>query len=254
MGMAHSGNSITSKVALVTGANRGLGFEIARQLGQAGSTVVIGARDPQRGDRAAALLRAEGLGAETATLDVADPASVQDAARELRDRFGTLDILVNNAGIAPEAATECSEVVSASLFRHTFHTNLIGAVSTVEWLLPLLRRSEAGRIVNVSTTMGSLADQSDPGSPYYATVVPAYQASKAALNSVTVGLAKLLADTPIKVNAICPGFVQTDITPMNRDHAPLTPADAARVVVRYALIDDDGPSGGFFDADGPIAW
>lgn len=174
------------KTALVTGANRGLGFEISRQLAHAGHTVVIGARDLQKGDEAAELLRREGLDVETVALEVDDPDSVGQAARELRDRYSALDVLVNNAGVLPEATADSAEVISTSMFRQTFETNLFGAVSTTEELLPLLRQSEAGRIVNVSTTMGSLADQSDPGSPYYSVIVPAYQASKAALNSVTV--------------------------------------------------------------------
>jgi NAD(P)-dependent dehydrogenase (short-subunit alcohol dehydrogenase family) len=123
-----------------------------------------------------------------------------------------------------------------------------------ERLLPMLRRSDAGRIVNVSATMGSLADQADPESPYYSVILPAYQASKAALNSITIALSKFLTDTPIKVNAVCPGFVQTDLTPLNREQAPLTADDAAHTVVRYALLDDAGPSGGFFDHDGAVAW
>ena len=242
------------RIALVTGGNRGLGFEIARQLAQAGHTIVLGTRDPQKGDEAAELLRTEGLDAEAVTVDVDHRGSVERAAGELRDRHARLDVLVNNAGILPEATADSPEVIDISLFRRTFDTNLFGAVSITEQLLPLLRESQAGRIVNVSTTMGSLSDQSDPGSPYYAVIVPAYQASKAALNSVTVSLSKLLADTPIKVNAVCPGFVQTDLTPLNRDQAPLTTADAARVVVRYALVDDAGPSGGFFDREGAVAW
>ena len=242
------------KIAFVTGANRGLGLEIARQLAQAGHTVVIGARDLEKGEIAADLLRSEGLDAEAIAVAVDDPASVTQAARELGDRHGTLDVLVNNAGILPEATADSDEAVSTPMFRETFETNLFGAVNATEQLLPLLRQSDAGRIVNVSSTMGSLADQSDPASPYYSVIVPAYQASKAALNSVTVGLSKLLADTPIKVNAVCPGFVQTDLTPASRDQAPLTADDAARVVVRYALIDDSGPSGGFFDQDAAVAW
>jgi NAD(P)-dependent dehydrogenase (short-subunit alcohol dehydrogenase family) len=242
------------RTALVTGANRGLGFEVARQLARVGHAVVIGARDPLKGDEAAELLRSEGLDAQAVTLDVSDPDSVERAARELSDRLGALDVLVNNAGILPEATADSTEVVSASMFRQTFETNLFGAVRAIEDLLPLLRRSESGRIVNVSTTMGSLADQSDPESPYYSVVAPAYQASKAALNSVTVGLSKLLADTPIKVNAVCPGFVRTDLTPTNRDQAPLAATDAAGVILRYALLDEAGPSGGFFDQQGAVAW
>lgn len=243
-----------SRVALITGANRGLGFEVARQLAQAGQTVVIGARDSQKGEEAAELLRTEGLDVESVVLDVNDSASVERAARDLRERHGSIDVLVNNAGILPEATAGAGEAINAALFRQTFDTNVIGAVSVTEQLLPLLRESPAGRIVNVSSTMGSLADQSNPESPFYAMVVPAYQASKAALNSVTIGLSKALADTPIKVNSVCPGFVQTDLTPINREQAPLSAADAARVVVRYALVSDAGPTGGFFDYEAAVAW
>jgi NAD(P)-dependent dehydrogenase (short-subunit alcohol dehydrogenase family) len=243
-----------SKIALVTGANRGLGLEIARGLAEAGHTVVVGARDSRKGEAAAELLRAEGLAAETVTLEVEDPATVERAAAELGERHGRLDVLVNNAGILPEATADAAEIISAEQFRTTFATNLFGVVEVTERFLPLLRQAGAGRVVNVSSTMGSLADQSDPESPYFTTVVPAYQASKAALNSVTLSLAKQLAGTPIKVNAVCPGFVQTDLTPMSREQAPLRAEDAARVVVRYALVDEDGPSGGFFDRDGAVPW
>ena len=244
-----------SRIALVTGANRGLGFETARQLARAGITVIVGARDAPKGEQAAARLRTEqAVAVETVQLDVADEASVERAARTVRERHGRLDLLVNNAGILPEATADTPEVVDVALFRHTLDTNLLGAVATLEHFLPLLRESTGGRVVNVSSTMGSLTDQSDPRSPYYDAVLPAYQASKAALNSLTVGLSKLLADTPIKVNAVCPGFVQTDLTPASRDQAPLTAADAARVVVRYALIDRDGPTGGFFDHEAAVAW
>lgn len=243
-----------SRIALVTGANRGLGFEIARQLARAGASVVIGARDPERGRAAAERLRTEGLDVDTVPLDVTAVDSARRAADRIRDRHGVLDVLVNNAGILPEATAEATEVVDHDLFRRTFDTNLLGALNVTEQCLALLRESDAGRIVNVSSTMGSLTDQSDPDSPYYSVVVPAYQASKAALNSLTVSLSKLLVDTPIKVNAVCPGFVQTDLTPMNRAQAPLTPADAARVVVRYAHAAEAGPTGGFFDHEAAVAW
>lgn len=240
---------------LVVHVEAGLGFETARQLARAGVTVIVGARDPEKGDAAAELLRArEGLDVECVQLDVGDEASVERAAATVADRHGRLDLLVNNAGILPEATADTPEVIDVDLFRHTFDTNLLGVVRTTEHFLPLLRKSAGARIVNVSSTTGSLSDQTDPRSPYYSLVVPAYQASKAALNSLTIGLSKLLADTVIKVNAVCPGFVQTDLTPINRDQAPLTPADAARVVVRYALIDDDGPTGGFFDREAAVAW
>jgi NAD(P)-dependent dehydrogenase (short-subunit alcohol dehydrogenase family) len=243
-----------SRIALVTGANRGLGLEIARQLAQSGATVIISGRDAGKAERAADEMRDDGLDVSGVQLDVTDPASARRVAEEIRSEHGVVDILVNNAGVLPEATSESREAVDGGLFRETFQTNLFGAVNVTEELLPLLRESNAGRIVNVSTTMGSLTDQSNPRSPYFGTVVPAYQASKAALNSVTISLAKLLTDTTIKVNAVCPGFVQTDLTPVNREQAPLTAADAAHVAVRYALLDDDGPSGGFFDHEAAVAW
>jgi NAD(P)-dependent dehydrogenase (short-subunit alcohol dehydrogenase family) len=177
------------------------------------------------------------------------------AADHVAQRFGHLDVLVNNAGVLPEATnSEPAEVVDVAMFRTTFDTNLFGAVAVLEAFLPLLRRSPAGRIVNVTTTMGSLTDQTDPESPYYGTVVPAYQASKAALNNVTIALAKALADTPIKVTSVCPGFVQTDLTPANRTQAPLTAAEAAEVLHRAATLPDQAASGTFIDAAGVVPW
>ena len=244
-----------TKIALITGANRGIGFEVARQLAQAGCSVVLAGRDLVKAEEAAELLREAGLlHVEALELDVASVESVRSAAAELADRHDHLDILVNNAGILPEAQAPSAGPLSADLFEQTFKTNLLGPVSVTEQLLPMLERSPAGRIVNVSSTMGSLTDQSDPDSPYYGVVVPAYQASKAALNSVTIGLSKLLADTPIKVNAVCPGFVKTDLTPMNREQAPTTASDAARVVLRYALSDPSGPTGSFHDHEAAVAW
>ena len=243
-----------SRIALVTGATRGLGLEIARQLAQSGTTVFMSGREANRAERAAQTMRGDGLDVFGVQLDVTNPASVRRVAEQIRSEHGVLDVLINNAGILPEATSEAREVVDGGLFRETFDTNLLGVVNVTEQFLPLLRESNAGRIVNISTTMGSLNDQSDPQSPYFGMVVPAYQASKAALNSVTISLAKSLADTIIKVNAVCPGFVQTDLTPINRQQAPLTAAEAARVAVRYALIDDEGPSGGFFDREAVVAW
>ena len=145
-------------------------------------------------------------------LDVTSVASVQSAAAEVRERYGRLDVLINNAGILPEATEQNGHgPFDLDMFRKTFETNLFGAVCVAQEFLPLLRESGEGRIVNVSTTMGSLADQLNPDSPYYDVIVPAYQGSKAALNALTIALAKTLADTPIKVNAICPGWMQTDL-------------------------------------------
>jgi NAD(P)-dependent dehydrogenase (short-subunit alcohol dehydrogenase family) len=248
-------NDVTS-IALITGANRGIGFEVARQLGRAGVTAVVGARDGEKGERAAAELVAEGLDATSVVLDIESAASVEAAAEQVTHDHGRLDILVNNAGILPEAAAPDAAVpLDLPLFRQTFETNVFGAVAVTQAFLPLLHRSPAGRIVNVSTTMGSLSDQSDPSSPYYGLVVPAYQASKAALNAITIALAKSLAGTPIKVNSICPGWVQTDLGgPANRAAAPLLADDAARIAVTMATLPDDGPSGQFVDRNGTVPW
>ena len=184
-----------------------------------------------------------------------DGTGVRAAADHVERRFGHLDVLVNNAGVLPEATNpEPAEVVDAEMFRTTFDTNLFGAVAVLEAFLPLLRKSPAGRIVNVTTTMGSLTDQTDPASPYYGVVVPAYQASKAALNNVTIALSKSLSDTPIKVTSVCPGFVQTDLTPANRTQAPLTAAEAAEVLHGAATLPEHAPSGAFIDAAGVVPW
>ena len=245
------------KIALVTGANKGLGFATARELGRSGAKVIVAARDAAKGEQAALQLCAEGIDAETLALDVTDPSSVQVAAEEVKRRHGHLDVLVNNAGVLPEVtkAARVDGPLDAAMFRETFETNLFGAVAVTQALLPMLRAAQAGRIVNVSSTMGSLSDQANPESPYYGLLVPAYQASKAALNSVTIGLSKALADSNVRVNSVCPGWVQTDLGgESNKGAAPLTPEQAAEIVARVALAGEDGPSGAFLDAGGTVAW
>ncbi|MBM7517602.1 SDR family NAD(P)-dependent oxidoreductase [Nocardioides nitrophenolicus] len=243
-------------VALVTGGNRGLGLATARRLGQEGLTVVIGARDPDRARAAVTQLRTAGVWASAVPLDVDDATSTTAAAERIRREHGRLDVLVNNAGILPEAtATDAADPLDPDLFLRTFRTNVLGAVGVTQAVLPLLVRSDRGRVVNVSSRMGSLSDQLDPASPYHSLVVPAYQASKAALNGLTVALAKRLAGTRVKVNSVCPGWVRTDLGgPENRAAAPTPAEEAAEVVVRAALLDDTGPSGSFFDAAGPVPW
>jgi len=242
-------------VALVTGGNRGLGFATVRALARTGSCVILTGRDGDRAKEAAAALRAEGLDVQGLELDVTDQASIGAAREQVERRQGRLDVLVNNAGILPEATDGAEhEFASPELFQATFATNVFGVVAVTEAFLPLLRRSATGRIVNVSTTMGSLSDQANPSSPYYQMVVPAYQSSKAALNSVTISMAKKLADRGIKVTSVCPGFVQTDLTPVNRDQAPLTAEQAASVVIAAATLAGDAPSGTFVDRNGPVAW
>jgi NAD(P)-dependent dehydrogenase (short-subunit alcohol dehydrogenase family) len=243
--------------ALITGANKGIGFAAARQLGNSGVTVLIGARDPEKGEEAAERLRKQGIDAEAVTIDVTDPASIRAAFAHVEEGHDHLDILVNNAGVLPEAtaADQVSGPIDPQMFRATFETNVFGAAAVTEAFLPLLSAAHAGRIVNVSSTMGSLADQADPESGYYGMIVPAYQSSKAALNSMTIALSKALADTSIKVNAVCPGWVKTDLGgPENKAAAPMTPEEGAAIMTRMALIDADGPSGGFFDQNGPVRW
>jgi NAD(P)-dependent dehydrogenase (short-subunit alcohol dehydrogenase family) len=243
-----------AKIALITGANRGLGFETARQLGRKGIRTIVGARDAAKGTRAADRLRSEGIDAHAVELDVSSGASVRAAAERIRSEHGGLDILVNNAGILPEATAGTADAMDVDLFRRTYETNVFGAVTVIREFLPLLRESDAGRIVNVSSRMGSLADQTDPSSPYYALGVPAYRTSKLALNGITVALAKELGDTAIKVNAICPGSVKTDLAPGNREQAPDTPEEGSRIVIEMATLPADGPSGRFVDREGAVPW
>lgn len=243
------------KIALVTGANKGIGLAAARRLARDGSHVVVAGRDRAAAEQAAEGLRAEGLAASSVWLDVTDAVSVRAAAAVVAVRFGHLDVLVNNAGILPEATNDrVTEVVDLAMFEQTHATNVLGPVAVIEAFLPLLRRSAAGRIVNVSSTVGSLAHQTDPASPWHAMVVPAYQSSKAALNAITIVLSKALAETPIKVTSVCPGWVQTDLAPGNREQAPLTPEDAAEVIARAAALSAEDPTGTFIDAAGPVAW
>ncbi|MFD4369116.1 SDR family NAD(P)-dependent oxidoreductase [Rhodococcus sp. NPDC058521] len=244
-------------LALVTGSSRGIGYATAQALAGKRISVVLTSRSLADAESAATELRNSnpGMDVEALELDVTSESSVAAAADEIGRRRGSLDILINNAGVLPEATdAEPHEFASTDLFRSTFATNVFGLVATTEAFVPLLKKSVAGRVVNVSTRMGSLTDQSDPGSPYFRMVVPAYQASKAAVNSITVGLAKKLSDTPIKVTAVCPGFVQTDLTPANRAQAPLTAEDAARVVTDAAVLPDTAASGTFIDRDGAVPW
>ena len=246
----------TTRTALITGGNRGLGLATAQLLGRAGVTVILAARDEERSRAAVLALRHQDIYANALPLDVTDPVSVAAAADRVAREHGRLDILVNNAGILPEATTlDAEQPLDLDLFTRTFRTNLFGAVAVTQALLPLLRTSDAGRIVNVSSTMGSLSDQLDPASPYSGMVVPAYQTSKAALNGLTIALSKALGSTSIKVNSVCPGWVQTDLGgPDNRAAAPTTAEEAARVVAEAALLDAEGPTGTFFGAKGPIDW
>ncbi|MDG6103162.1 SDR family oxidoreductase [Dactylosporangium aurantiacum] len=233
-------------IALVTGANKGIGLEVARLLGRAGATVLIGARDPGRGAAAAGTLRDEGLTVHELQLDVTDPASVAAAARRVEEDHGRLDVLVNNAGILVGWARPAD--LSVDDVRLAFETNVFGVVAVTNAMLPLLRRSRAGRIVNVSSSMGSLTRLAAPDSGI---PMMAYSASKAALNGLTVAYAADLREAGITVNSADPGYCATDL---NGHTGPRTPAQGATVVVRLALLGDDASSGGFHDDDGPVPW
>ncbi len=243
------------KIALVTGANRGIGLAAARRLAREWGHVIVAARKSDAGTEAADRLSGEGFPVSSLTMDVTDPASVRAGAAEVTERFGRLDLLVNNAGILPEAANaDPKEVLDLAMFEQTYATNVLGPVAVMEAFLPLIRKSPAGRIVNVSSTVGSLAHQTDPDSPWHSMIVPAYQSSKAALNAITIVLSKALADTSIKVTAVCPGWVQTDLAPGNKEQAPVPPEAAAEVIARAAALSSADATGMFIDANGPVKW
>jgi NAD(P)-dependent dehydrogenase (short-subunit alcohol dehydrogenase family) len=240
-------------IALITGANRGIGLEAARQLAQKGIHVLIGARDAAKGQAAAQMLQAEGYKADFIPVEVSNEASVKQSAQIVGDRYSKLDILVNNAGINPEfpQGIFTFEQMPLELLTQIYQTNVFGPFLAIREFLPLLRQSEAGRIVNISSTLGSLTEQSNPESPYYAFNIVGYNSSKTALNALTVQLAKQLADTNIKVNSACPGWVKTDL---GTEAAPRTVEEGARIIIQLATLPNDGPNGGFFDEAGAIGW
>jgi NAD(P)-dependent dehydrogenase (short-subunit alcohol dehydrogenase family) len=237
-------------VALVTGANKGIGYEIARGLGESGATVLVGARDAGRGAAAAEKLAAEGFAAVPVELDVTDPVSVSAAAARIEREYGKLDILVNNAGILAENGQQPSGV-PVEMLQRLYDTNVYGVVRVTNAMLPLLRRSPAGRVVNMSSGLGSLGITSDPSNEFSKVPLLAYNSSKSALNSITVSYANELRGTPIKVNAADPGYCATD---MNGGAGPRTPAQGAIAAIRLATLPADGPTAAFFDEDGPLPW
>lgn len=239
-----------TRIALVTGANKGIGLEIARQLAQSGTIVIIGARDPAKARAAVDELASQGLAARSVEIDVTDAASIATAAETIRAEHGRLDILVNNAGIV-DATDGPPSGASSEAVRRIMETNFIGALAVTQAMLPLLRRSRAARIVNLSSSLGSLAVNGDPSSPYYSARLIGYNASKAALNMLTVQLAAELRDTAIVVNSVSPGYVRTDLT----GHTGfMTAEEGARLPVRYALMGDDAVSGRFVEPGGETPW
>ena len=235
----------TKRVALITGANKGLGLEIARQLAQQGITVVVGARDEEKAKTAAEKLKSEGLDAHPVKLDVTSTADIANLPKFFQERFGRLDILVNNAGVSYDFEGD----ITADTLRRTYETNVIGPFAITEALLPLLKASPAGRIVNQSSIMGSLSFVSKGQGGDFAK--PGYTSSKAALNMLTVIMAQDLKGTKVKVNAAHPGWVQTD---MGGKNAPLSVEEGAKTAVALATLDENGPTGAFIHNGKPLPW
>ena len=235
-----------TKTALVTGANKGIGFAIAQGLGAIGFTVAVGARDNARGEEAAQRLRAAGVDAFGVALGVTSDDSVAAAAATIEQTAGRLDVLINNAGISgrTDGSVQDPTTLDLDVVRTVLDTNVFRVVRVTNAMLPLLRRSDAPRIVNMSSNMGSLTLQTGP-------MLAAYAPSKSMLNSMTAQYARALADTNVIVNAACPGYVATDFTGFN---SPRMPEQGAAIAIRLATLPDDGPRGGFFDDQGFVPW
>ncbi|MDI2130604.1 SDR family oxidoreductase [Yinghuangia seranimata] len=242
-----------TKIALVTGANKGIGYAITAGLGALGHRVGVGARDESRLEAAVEKLRAAGIDAFGVPLDVTSRLSVTGAAELVEREAGRLDVLVNNAGISGEMGPgwfQDPTGLDLDVVRTVVETNVLGVIQVTNAMLPLLRRSGSPRIVNVSSSVGSLTLQADPDTEI-GPVMAAYAPSKTFLNAVTVQYARQFAGTGILINAACPGLVATDFTGF---HGPRTPDQGAATAIRLATLPNDGPTGSFFDDDGPIPW
>ncbi len=242
----------TGKVAFITGANRGIGFETAKGLGELGITLVIGTRDLAKGQAAVKELQALGFKAEAIIYDANQAKSPDDAFDYLNKHYGKLDILVNNAGISQEPLMGSnSSSVSLDILQNTFQTNLFAVIALTQKLLPLIKKAPAGRIVNLSSILASLTLHSMPSSPIDPAKAFAYNASKTALNAFTVHLAHELKNTNVKVNSAHPGWVKTEL---GGDGAPMEVADGGKTSVQLATLDANGASGGFFHQGESLPW
>ncbi len=237
-----------SKTVLITGANKGIGFETARQLGIAGFTTLLGSRNEERGRKAEAVLIEEGISARYILLDVTRQDTVDAAAGLIEREYGSLDVLINNAGISLEKGKPPSEI-ELSVLKETFETNFFGLFRVTKAMLPLLKKSPGGRVVNVSSGLGSLEMNSRPESA--SLLALAYNSSKTAVNALTVQFAREFKDTPLKFNAAAPGYTATDL---NGFRGTRTVRQAAVVIVRLSTLDENGPTGGFFQDTGKVPW
>lgn len=241
------------KIALVTGANRGIGFETAKQLGKKGMTVLVGARDMNKANEAAQQLSEEEIEAKGVQLDVTNYDDIKSLVAQIEKDYGHLDVLVNNAGLIQGESFQgdSTQTVSGNDLRETFNTNFFGVVDLTQALLPLIKKSEAGRIVNLSSVLASLSLHSDEQSPIYGSRSMAYNASKTALNQFTIHLAASLKNTNIKVNSAHPGWVKTEL---GGDAAPMSVRVGAKTSVDLATLDDDGPSGKYMHLGKELPW
>jgi NAD(P)-dependent dehydrogenase (short-subunit alcohol dehydrogenase family) len=238
------------RVALVTGGNRGIGYAISRSLAQRGIMVILGVRDPNMGAKACSRLQGEDLDVNFELLDVTAEDSVTTAVKHIQSQFGRLDILVNNAGIMIDSA-ETALDVNRSTIEKTLQTNVLGPLMLCQNCVALMRAGGYGRIVNMSSTLGSLSEMVDPNSAYAGVGTPAYRLSKAALNAVTTLVAREVRNDNILVNSACPGWVRTEL---GGEQAPLTPEQGADTPVWLATLPDGGPTGGFYRERTRIPW
>jgi NAD(P)-dependent dehydrogenase (short-subunit alcohol dehydrogenase family) len=249
-GQAAAGEREVPKVALVTGGNTGIGLAICRALAQRKVRVLLGARNHDRGLDAMTVLQDEGLDVELLLIDITDSDSVDQAVKTIERNIGRLDILINNAAIKEEFHPAKPSLTPLDVVRRTYETNVFGTIRVIQAMLPLLRQAQAGRIVNLTSTLGSLERSADPANPQHPVTLLGYNSSKSAINAITVLFANELEDTPIKVNAADPGPVATPMHP----RANRTPAEAVAPIIELALLGPDGPTCGYFDEHGRVPW
>ena len=243
------------KVALITGASKGLGFETAYQLGVKGYAVIVAARTQQKSNETAEKLKSKGVHAVGMQLDVVNDNDVDNLSKSINEHFGKLDVLVNNAGVQLDfpgfMPGNSTETVSMDILKQTFEINYFAPIALTQKLLPLLKKSTAGRIVNVSSIMGSLALHADSNSPIYGIKLLAYNSSKTALNQFTLHLAEAMKDSPIKVNSAHPGWVKTDL---GGEYAPMSIEDGVKTIVDLSTLDENGPTGAFIHLGESLPW